>query len=605
MKQQSTSSVVVTVWQHWKPVFLRNKVGIFLTFLFYSTSAYFDLMLKPTQWKKAFDALSLHHDTWPAFRLVIGVMILAWIFGRIGEYVIVIAESKVIKQLRDYTLHGLLVKSTQFFNNRDVGGLIAKAKRFANASETVIDQLVFSIIRSSLLVVYLIVYSWFILPKIALIFLIWVILFLIVTLTLSHIRMKFDLLSSSADSRTTGKLSDILLALFTFRIFSRTHHEYDKFTEITENEMYCRQRAWFIGNIQWATQGFFMSVLEISSMYYVIKQASLGNVSIGTVAMIQVYIASLAGYMWNFGQSWIRVRTSFADAYEMAVMLNTDEESDTESLDSVERFNPVIFRRDLCFHNVAFGYPNSDLVLKNINITFSARKHYGLIGESGAGKSTIVKLLLRLHEVSSGDIYFSGSLWDFVPEADPGHIWKRSIKDIGKNELRSKIAYVPQQPIFPNVTVREIVSLGKKNATDDEIITALRQARSEFVWKKLPDGLDTLIGERGIKLSGGECQRLAIAAVILENAPIVIMDEPTSALDAETERIIQESIRDCFHGKTLIVIAHRLSTVAVLDEIIYMKNGEIVANAPHKELLESSSDYKHLWELQTNPNIVV
>jgi ABC-type multidrug transport system fused ATPase/permease subunit len=604
-KQTVSLPVVATVWRHWKPVFAKNKWGIILTFFFYSASAYLDLMLKPTQWKVAFDAISVHADPWPAFRLIIMIMAGAWTINRIGDFCIVLAESRVIKQLRDYTLNGLLVKNTQFFNNRDVGGLIAKAKRFANASETVIDQLIFSIIKSALLVVYLVIYSWFILPKISLIFLAWVILFLMITMTLSHLRMKFDLMSSNADSGTTGRLSDILLALFTFRIFARTHHEYNDFLEITDHEKRCRAKAWFIGNAQWATQGFLMAALEGFCMYYVIRQANLELITIGTVAMIQVYIASLAGYMWGFGQSWIRIRTAFADAYEMAAMLDKDDEYDTESLDSECKFNPLIFKRDLHLQDVVYQYQHGGPVLKNISFKFIAGKHYGLIGESGAGKSTLVKLLLRFHEVSSGDIYFSGNLWDFVPEADPGHTWKQSIKQIGKNELRTKIAYVPQDPLFPNRTVREIVSLGKKDTTDAEIIDALKKAKSEFVWEKFDNGLNTKIGQGGVKLSGGERQRLAIAAVILENAPIVIMDEPTSALDADTERVIQESIRDYFHDKTLIVIAHRLATVAILDEVIYMKNGEIAANAPHGELLKISEDYNRMWESQTKPNIQV
>ena len=583
MKKQH-KSVIATVWRHWKPTFKRNGWGVFFTFLFYSLSAYFGMMLKPTQWKHGFDALALKQDPWPAFTAVVILMGLEWTASAIGEYIIVISESNIIKQLRDYTMHGLLGKSTKFFTNYSSGGLVAKAKRFAGSSEVVVDQLVFSIIRSTLLVIYLVVYSSLVLPKVALIFLVWVIVFVSTTMTLSHIRMKYDLATSNADSVTTSRISDILLSIMTLRAYSRPPQEYQSFVDITEQEKKKRRKSWFIGNIQWRLQHLFMIILEISCMYYIVNQVHLGKETIGTAVMVQSYILSLTMNMWNFGQSWIRIRVAFADAFEMASLL------DEPNVEPVLEMGDQITMHDnaIVLKNVDFGYLKDRRFIKGLNFHFKPGRHYGVIGKTGSGKTTLTKLIIGSYPYDAGVVTVGGN-----------HIPK-----VNLHRLRSMISYVPQLPTFPSRSVREILTLGKNNISESDIKIAIQKASCDFVFK-LPQGLDTEIGERGVKLSGGEQQRLAIAAAILKDAPIVIMDEPTSALDAETEQVIQNSIRNYFHNKTLIVIAHRLSTVAILDEVIYMKNGEIVASAPHEQLLEISEDYKHMWELQTNPQVYV
>lgn len=562
--------------------FKRNATGIILTFVFYSVGLYFALLFKPAQWKIAFDALVAHTDPWPAFHMIILGTILAWLMDRLGETAIVIAESRIIRQLKNYALKGLLGKSTTFFNNQQSGGLVAKARRFSGVSETVIDQFVFSFMRSLLLVVYLFIFTSIALPSLAPIFIGWIILFCVLTIIISRIRMKYDLESSQADSKTTGHLSDILLSLFTFRIFSATEREYEAFKQTTLNEQKKRRISWFIGNIQWAVQGILIALLEIFVMRSMVARVQAGTETIGTAVMVQAYIASLAMYMWSLGQSLIKTRTAFADAYEMSDLL------DHENVEPIELLCDVVpeAHNSVEMDDVVFTYENGKQVIHNLNFTFHSGRRYGLVGRTGSGKTTIIKLLLRLHEAQSGSIYVKGV----------------DVTKVNQHQLRSWISFVPQHPIFPSRSVRNIISLGRPGATMEEIENAAQKASCDFIWD-LPKGFDTQIGERGVKLSGGECQRLAIAAAILEDAPIVIMDEPTSALDAETERIIQESIKTYFHDKTLIVIAHRLSTVAVLDEVILMQDGAIIDARPHEELLESSSEYRNMWKLQTQPEM--
>lgn len=590
MKNKQSSKMVATVWRHWSPVFKKYWFSLSVVIISYLIGFYAEL-LKPKAWKEVFDSLLNKEIPWNPFIYIGLLSLFAWFLSRIGEWGLSFSESHIIEGLKNYALRGLMEKDTEFFNSHSSGAIVAKAKRFAAMSESVIDQFVFFIFKTAFLIVYLLIFTLLIIPKLSLFFLVWVSLFLLLTFIMLRIRTKYDLVSANADSKTTGEFSDIILSIFTLRIFSSLSNEYNHFKKTTKIERGFRRNAWRIGHVHWALQGVLMLLLEIYVMYIVINDVILGEQTIGTAVMIQSYIASLASYMFNLGQSISRVRTSFADAYEMSVLL---DEVGTEPLDDDENLikDKNIFKRNICFESVEFSYPQGEQILKKLNFNFIGGKHYGLVGHSGAGKSTIVKLLLRIYEKDSGKICFKEDQDCF------------EVVDIGKNQLRSMIAYVPQQPIFPGWTVRRIVSLGKLNATDEEIVDALKKAKAEFVWEKLSDGLDTTVGPDGVKLSGGEAQRVAIACAILKDAPIVVMDEPTSALDSITERSIQESIREHFKEKTLIVIAHRLSTVAVLDEVVLMDDGVVVNSGKHEDLLKKSEVYQEMWNLQTNPMIV-
>lgn len=478
-------------------------------------------------------------------------------------------------------MRGLLGKSTHFFSTHSSGGLVAKSKRFANVSETVIDEFVFSIIRSVFFVGYLVVFSSILIPELAPAFIVWVVVFVTMMIIMSRIRMKYDLESSKADSETTSHVSDILMSVFTLRVFGAVPRVQNTFAQVTKSERSKRRASWFRGNIQWALQSALVAVLQLYCLNTIIHKVGTGEYTIGTAVLIQSYIASLTMYMWGLGRSLIHVRTAFADAYEMSSLL---DEPDTEPV-NYDTSKSTPNTNGIDFSGVTFGYTDGSEALTDFSFAFLPGRKYGVVGKTGSGKSTLTKLVLRAYDQRSGHI----------------NVCDESINDLNKLELRSWISYVPQDPQFPSWTVGEIISMGKPEASMEEIRIAAQKASCDFIWEKLSKGFETKVGERGIRLSGGERQRLAIAAAILKDAPIVIMDEPTSALDARTEQSIQRSIQNHFEGKTLIVIAHRLSTVAVLDEIILLENGKVKDFGPHDSLLQTSTDYKEMWELQTNP----
>jgi ABC-type multidrug transport system fused ATPase/permease subunit len=228
-----------------------------------------------------------------------------------------------------------------------------------------------------------------------------------------------------------------------------------------------------------------------------------------------------------------------------------------------------------------FDYQDNK-VFQQLNLTIAAGQRLGLVGPSGAGKSTFVSLLLRQYDIESGSIEIDG----------------QNIAEVTQDSLRAAIAVVPQEPALFHRTIRENIAYGKPDATDEEIIEVAKKAYAHDFITSLPLGYDTLVGERGVKLSGGQKQRIAIARAMLKNAPILILDEATSALDSESEVEIQKALHILMVGKTVIAIAHRLSTLREMDRIIVLENGAIAEDGTHDTLLTYGGTYARLWAHQ-------
>lgn len=578
--EKRKKKVTQTVWAHWKNVYLKNKWNFLVITIFYSLALYADAIFKPTQYKAIFDLLANKGFDWTPFYYIVIALCFAWVLNRIGDFLVVFVEAKTIKDFKNYSMNNLLRKGASFFTETTSGGLVAKSRRFSHVSESIIDEFVYSINKSILLVIFIITYISFVIPEIVWIFIIWVIVFSTTTILLSMIREKYDLISSEADSAVTSKMSDIFLSIFTIRVFSSVQRTVNKYSELTRQDELKRRKSWYFGNFQWLIQSALVITLEILCMSFVIKEVIKGTHTLGTAVLVQSYIASLTAYMWGLGRSVVKVRTAFAEAYELSELMNHPEE---EPIDDTQKV--ILEKNSIKFDRVSFNYSKNEPVIKDLSIEFQSGVRYGIIGETGAGKSTITKLILGIYQPKLGEIYIGSNL----------------LNETDKAVIRSWVSYVPQSPIFPSEKIIDIISMGKPNASFEEIRSAAEKASCHFIWEKFPNGFDTIVGERGVKLSGGECQRIAIAAAILKDAPIVIMDEPTSALDAKTEKSIQDAIKENFSGKTLIVIAHRLSTVAILDEIILLGKGEIKHQGNHNELINDCVDYKEMWELQTTP----
>lgn len=239
------------------------------------------------------------------------------------------------------------------------------------------------------------------------------------------------------------------------------------------------------------------------------------------------------------------------------------------------------------FNNISFAYDEkygARPVLTDFSLTIPAGQKVGVVGLSGAGKSTLAKLLLRFNDVDQGQV--------LIDDID--------LRDLKQTDVRRHIAYVPQEPLLFHASVRDNVLLSRPDATDKEIREALSSAHALKFVSQLPEGLDSIVGERGVKLSGGQKQRIAIARAVLQHSPIIVLDEATSALDSESEQIIKDSFSKVLKGKTAIVIAHRLSTLSEMDRIVVIEKGKCVEDGTHDELLTKNGIYAHLWKRQLN-----
>lgn len=301
---------------------------------------------------------------------------------------------------------------------------------------------------------------------------------------------------------------------------------------------------------------------------------------IGVVYLAVTYTFTVVRYLWEMNSIMRNYNRIMGDAHDMTEILQLEP----TVVDTTKK-KLIVKQGALSISDVTFTHDGAATPLfKNFTLDIPKGQQVGLVGPSGSGKTTITKLVLRFADVDAGSITIDGT----------------DIKKVSQESLRKSIAYVPQEPMLFHRSLRENIAYGKPDATDKEILRAAKQANAlEFI-NDLPEGLDTTVGERGVKLSGGQRQRIAIARAILKDAPILILDEATSALDSESEKLIQEALERLMKGRTSIVIAHRLSTIAKLDRVVVMANGEIVEDGTHATLSKTKGGvYAKLWSHQS------
>lgn len=568
------------------PHIKKHWVAFILMLLGYSLGALLDNIFKPLIIKSIIDTISSGADKALVFSqsvnflIVMGIVILVQNVGyRAGDYFIAYFTSKVMKELYDSTLKRLLLHSYSFFSNNFSGSLIAKSRRFVRQFETLIDIVSFQILFSGIILSGILIVLFLKVPMLACVFLGWAVLYILMTFLFIRKKIYFDTDEAKADSLVTGRFSDTISNVFNIKIFSTDKKEIEYFSSVTEEEEFKRRKSWNFGNFQNLCQGLMMGSLQIFVLFLNMRFWYLGKITLGTFVLVQSYMFNLFDILWNLGRSLTRAMKAMTDMQEVVDIFDTP-------IDITDRQNPEkpsISNGHIIFNNVSFTYKNGISILKDFSLEIKPGERVGLVGRSGAGKTTITRLLLRFSDVSRGEILIDG----------------QNIKNITQNDLRSAISYVPQEPILFHRSIRENISYGTQEATEEEIESVAKKAHAHEFVSNLPSGYDTLVGERGIKLSGGERQRIAIARAMLKKAPILVLDEATSSLDSVSERYIQESFDDLMKGKTSIVIAHRLSTVQKMDRILVLENGEIVEEGNHFELLKRGGVYAKLWNHQT------
>ncbi|RYU82207.1 ATP-binding cassette domain-containing protein [Hymenobacter persicinus] len=335
------------------------------------------------------------------------------------------------------------------------------------------------------------------------------------------------------------------------------------------------------GFVSFVIIGLFGGIVLVLWRAATLVQA--GQMTIGDLTQFALYTMFIGASVAGLGELYGKVQSTLGASERILEIL--DEPSEPSHQPRVAGTAPLQVRGDIDYRHVAFSYPTRpDLpVLQDISFDIQAGEKIALVGPSGAGKSTIVQLLMQFYELSGGKILIDG----------------RDVRQLDLTELRSHIGIVPQETLLFGGTIRENIAYGKTDATDEEIILAARKANAWQFISTFPEGLDTIVGERGVKLSGGQRQRVAIARAILKNPAILILDEATSALDSESEKLVQSAMDELMQNRTSIIIAHRLSTIRKVDKILVIDGGRIVEQGTHEELSHSENGlYANLLKLQ-------
>jgi ATP-binding cassette, subfamily B, heavy metal transporter len=493
------------------------------------------------------------------------------LFGRVTE--------RAMRRLGLRVFEHLHALDLDFHLNRQTGGLSRDMERGTSGVSFLMRFLVFNIVPTLFeiaAVIGVLFYNYGF--SFALIILLSVAAYVGFSIKATDWRTQYVREANQADSSSSSRAIDSLLNYETVKYFNNEHYEATRYDNELANWETARRKnrlSLFALN---GGQAAIIALSMTSMMALAAYQVAHGTMTIGDFVLINAFTMQIFMPLNFLGFVYREIRSSLANIENLFNLLGkvpkVDSPSDAPLL--------AISRGRIEFKQVAFHYRPDRPILKDINFVIEPGQKVAVVGESGAGKSTLVKLLFRFYDVSSGGIYIDG----------------QNIRDVQQHTLRKAVGIVPQDTVLFNDSLLENIRYGRPEAHDDEVQEAIKLAHlSEFI-QSLPDGVNTQVGERGLKLSGGEKQRVAIARTILKRPPIMVFDEATSSLDSQSEQAILQALREIATGHSSLVIAHRLSTIVDADNIVVMAQGAIVEQGNHQQLLALNGAYAQLWHTQ-------
>lgn len=415
-------------------------------------------------------------------------------------------------------------------------------------------------------------------PPLAAVVGIWAVLFISISFWLATRCRIYSRKAAAARSETTGIIVDSVTNLTSSRLFARLGFERRYLNDQLKRELReVRKSNWYSERIRWF-QFISAAILKIGTLYYSLSLWSQGKIAAADFVVATSLSLLIISEARNLSKRFLEF---FEHIGNVANGVHTIIQPH-EIIDRDNAINHAITKGSIEFRQVYFSYSSEKTVFTNLSVTIQPGERVGLVGFSGSGKSTFVNLILRLFDPQSGQILIDGV----------------DIKDMTQEALHSQISLIPQDPSLFHRTLLENILYGRLEASEAELIEAARKAYADDFIAQMKEGYDSLVGERGVKLSGGQRQRIAIARVILKDAPILILDEATSSLDSITEKAIQDTLDSAMNGKTVIVVAHRLSTIAHLDRILVFDRGRIIEDGTHSNLLAKGGAYHRLWQMQ-------
>jgi ATP-binding cassette subfamily B protein/subfamily B ATP-binding cassette protein MsbA len=388
-------------------------------------------------------------------------------------------------------------------------------------------------------------------------------------------------LKREVETRLQSHIQQTLTGIPVVQAFGQEDRERSRFTRFADTAIRTQQRSALLGSVNSLSSGLVTTLGSGVILWLGAQSVLAGTLTLGSILVFLAYLNALQTQMKVFAGLYPALQSLSASAQRVVEILDATPEI-AEKPDAVELAK---VRGEVRFEHVTTGYETGRVVLKDISFAARSGETIAMVGATGAGKTTLVNLIPRFLDAWEGRVLIDG----------------HDVRDVRLASLRRQIGIVPQESFLFPVSVAENIAYGRPEATRAEIETAARAANAHDFIVRLPEGYDTVLGERGATLSGGERQRLAIARAFLRDAPILILDEPTSALDSQTERLIFDALQRLTRGRTTFIIAHRLSTARRADRILVLQEGEIVETGTHAELLARSGRYARLSELQQRP----
>ena len=525
------------------------------------------------------------HLTPAEFAPYVATFVALWLSGQIAWRVAVVLIARVeirgIEGLYIEAMDELLAKDLAFFQNNYAGSLTKRALGYARRFEDVFDVMSFQVAPSLLPLAFVGTVLWSYSPWLIVLLVGMLATTLVMVVPLIRRRRRLVDIREVASNLLAGHVADSITNAEAVRAFAREADEARIHAGNVGDYGAKTLRSWDYQNLRvdLVTSPMFVITNTLGLILALSLSGTMGA-SLEVVFITFSYYSTATRVMWEFNRIYRSLEGALTDAAQFAdLLLDPPSVVDAETAEVLSPADYGVELREVCFRYS----PSQPLLFDRLSLPIPPGAKIGLVGRSGGGKTTLTRLLLRFSDIESGAILIGGQSIARVPQAS----------------LRNLIAYVPQDPSMFHRSIADNIRVGRPDATDADVRRAAGLAHAAEFIDALPAGYETLVGERGVKLSGGQRQRVAIARAILKDAPILVLDEATSALDSESEALIQDALWTLLAGRTAIVIAHRLSTVRRMDELIILDQGRIIERGSHDALLKSDGVYASLWAHQS------